>query len=173
MATRLNPQISRCDTARQAMEFYESVFEGELTVSTFADFQASDDPAEQDKVMHSALAAENGLLLMVADTPNRMAYTTGTSYAVSLSGGADDAELRGYWHRLSDGATIGEPLKTAPWGDAFGMCTDKFGVTWMVNIAAAQRRTEPESQACAEDPWRPGTTALGSQGCRGIGQVWV
>src|SRR5450756_1930608 len=139
MATRLNPQISRRDTARQAMEFYESVFEGELTVSTFADFQANDDPAEQDKVMHSALAADSGLLLMVADTPNRMAYTTGTSYAVSLSGGADDdAELRGYWDKLSDGATIGEPLKTAPWGDAFGICTDKFGVTWMVNIAAAQ-----------------------------------
>src|SRR5450759_3029437 len=139
MATRLNPQISRRDTARQAMEFYESVFEGELTVSTFADFQASDDPAEQDKVMHSALAADSGLLLMVADTPNRMAYTTGTSYAVSLSGGADDdAEPRGYWDKLSDGATIGEPLKTAPWGDAFGMLTDRFGVSWMVNIAAAQ-----------------------------------
>jgi len=75
---------------------------------------------------------------MVADTPNRMAYTTGTSYAVSLSGAADDAEPRGYWDKLSDGATIGEPLKTAPWGDAFGICTDKFGVTWMVNIAAAQ-----------------------------------
>jgi len=139
MATRLNPQISRRDTARQAMEFYESVFEGELTVSTFADFQANEDPAEQDKVMHSALATDSGLLLMVADTPNRMAYTTGTSYAVSLSGGADDdAELRGYWDKLSDGATIGEPLKTAPWGDALGICTDKFGVTWMVNIAAAQ-----------------------------------
>jgi len=78
---------------------------------------------------------------MVADTPNRMAYTTGTSYAVSPSGAAaddDDAELRGYWDKLSDGATITEPLKTAPWGDAFGICTDKFGVTWMVNIAAAR-----------------------------------
>jgi len=70
---------------------------------------------------------------MVADTPNRMAYTTGTSYAVSPSGADDDAELRGYWHRLLDGATIGEPLRTAPWGDAFGICTDKFGVTWMVH----------------------------------------
>ena len=49
-----------------------------------------------------------------------------------------NSERRGYWDKLSDGATIGEPLKTAPWGDAFGICTDKFGVTWMVNIAAAQ-----------------------------------
>src|SRR5450830_668575 len=139
MATLLNPYLGFRDTAREAMEFYRTVFGGELTVSTFADFHASDDPAEQDKVMHSALATDSCLLLMVADTPNRMAYTTGTSYAVSLSGGADDdAELRGYWDKLSDGATIGEPLKTAPWGDALRICTDKFGVTWMVNIAAAQ-----------------------------------
>jgi PhnB protein len=139
MATLLNPYLGFRDTAREAMEFYRSVFGGELTVSTFADFHASDDPAEQDKVMHSMLTTGNGLALMAADMPNRMAYTAGTNHAISLSGGADDdAELRGYWDKLSDGATITEPLKAAPWGDAFGMLTDKFGVTWMVNIAAAQ-----------------------------------
>jgi len=139
MATLLNPYLGFRDTAREAMEFYRSVFGGELTVSTFADFHVSDDPAEQDKVMHSMLTTGHGLALMAADMPNRMAYTTGTNHAISLSGGADDdAELRGYWDKLSDGATIGEPLKTAPWGDAYGMLTDKFGVTWMVNIAAAQ-----------------------------------
>jgi len=83
MATRLNPQISRRDTARQAMEFYESVFEGELTVSTFADFQANDDPAEQDKVMHSALATDSGLLLMAADTPNRSGRRPGATRSAS------------------------------------------------------------------------------------------
>ena len=139
MATLLNPYLAFRDTAREAMEFYRTVFGGELTVSTFADFHASDDPAEQDKVMHSMLTAGHGLTLMAADTPNRMAYTAGTNFSVSLSGGADDdAELRGYWDKLSDGATIGEPLKTAPWGDAFGMLTDGFGTSWMLNIAAAQ-----------------------------------
>jgi len=139
MATLLNPYLGFRDTAREAMEFYRSVFGGELTVSTFADFHASDDPAEQDKVMHSMLTTGNGLALMAADMPNRMAYTAGTNHAISLSCGADDdAELRGYWDKLSDGATITEPLKAAPWGDASGMLTDKFGVTWMVNIAAAQ-----------------------------------
>lgn len=137
MATHLNPYLSFRDTARQAMEFYTSVFGGELTVSTFADFDASEDPAEQDKVMHSMLTTGTGQMLMAADTPNRMAYTAGTNFSVSLSGGPeDDAELRGYWDKLSAGATITAPLTTASWGDAFGMCTDKFGVTWLVNIAA-------------------------------------
>jgi PhnB protein len=137
MATRLNPYLTFRDTARQAMEFYQSVFGGELTVSTFAEFHASEDPAEQDKVMHSMLTTDHGLVLMGADTPNSMEYTTGSSYSVSLSG-EDDAELRGYWDRLTVGATIAEPLNTAPWGDSFGMFTDKFGVSWLVNIAGSQ-----------------------------------
>ena len=89
---------------------------------------------------------------MVADPPNRMAYTTGTSYAVSPSGADDDAELRGYWHRLLDGATIGEPLRTAPWGDAFGICTDKFGVTWMVHRRRAGVGLPSLAPPCPEVP---------------------
>lgn len=138
MPTRLNPYLGFRDTARQAMEFYRSVFGGELTVSTFGDFHASDDPAEQDKVMHSQLETPGGLVLMAADTPNRMPYTPGDTFSVSLSGGAHaDAELRGYWEKLVDGGTVLEPLAVAPWGDAFGMVKDRFGTTWLVNIAGA------------------------------------
>ena len=50
--------------------------------------------------------------------------------------GDDEAELTGYWEKLAEGATIVEPLTQAPWGDHFGMLTDRFGVGWMVNISA-------------------------------------
>lgn len=140
MSVRLNPYLGFRDNAREAMEFYRSVFGGELTLNTFAEFQASEDPAEQDKIMHSMLTAPNGLVLMGADTPNSMGYTPGDNYSVSLSGDAEDEQvLRGYWEKLSQGATVTAPLETAPWGDTFGMCTDKFGVSWMVNIAGAGR----------------------------------
>lgn len=134
MTTRLNPYLSFRDSAREAMDFYQSVFGGELTRSTFAEFQASEDPAEQDKIMHSMLITDNGLALMASDAPNTMDYTVGTNYSVSLSGD-DDAELRGFWEKLSAGGTVTMPLNQAPWGDAFGMCVDKFGVNWLVNIA--------------------------------------
>jgi PhnB protein len=134
MTTRLNPYLGFRDTAREAMDFYQSVFGGELTRSTFGEFQASDDPAEQDKIMHSMLITDNGLALMASDTPNSMEHTVGTNYSVSLSGD-DEAELRGYWDKLSTGGNVTMPLNQAPWGDAFGMCVDKFGVRWLVNIA--------------------------------------
>ena len=136
MATKLNPYLSFRDTAREAMEFYRDVFGGELTVSTFGEFGASDDPAERDKVMHAALETPGGLTLMAADTPAAMEYTPGSAVSISLSGD-DDAQLRGYWDKLADGATIAMPLDKAPWGDTFGMCTDRFGVQWLVNIAGA------------------------------------
>jgi PhnB protein len=137
MTTRLNPYLNFRDTTREAMEFYHSVFGGDLTMSTFADLQASVDPAEQDKIMHSQLMTDQGLTLMAADTPNYMDYTTGTNFAVSLSG-EDEGELRGYWDKLADGAAVTMPLDKAPWGDIFGMCTDRFGVAWLVNITGEQ-----------------------------------
>lgn len=138
MATRLNPYLGFRDTAREAMEFYHSVFGGELTTSTFAEFQASEDPAERDKIMHSMLTTDGGLVLMAADTPNSMDYTPGNNHSISLSG-EDEAELRGYWDKLSAGGNVTMPLERAPWGDTFGMCVDKFGISWLVNIAGAQQ----------------------------------
>jgi PhnB protein len=134
--TRLNPYISFRDNAREAMDFYQSIFGGEVTRSTFGEFHASDDPAEQDKVMHSMLEAPGGIALMAADTPRSMDLDAGSSITISLSGD-DEAELRGYWDKLVEGGTAGVPLEKAPWGDTFGMCTDKFGVNWMVNISGA------------------------------------
>ncbi len=136
MTTRLNPYLSFRDSAREAMDFYQSVFGGELTSATFAEFHSSDDPAEQDKIMHSMLETPNGLVLMAADTPNSMELSSGNNYSVSLSGD-DDAQLRGYWEKLSSSGTVTMPLNKAPWGDSFGMCSDQFGITWMVNITGS------------------------------------
>ncbi|UKA61102.1 VOC family protein [Arthrobacter sp. FW306-04-A] len=137
MTTNLNPYISFRDSAGEAMAFYKSVFGGELTQSTFAEFHASEDPAESDKIMHSALKTDNGLLLMAADTPNSMDYSPGNNISVSLSGD-DEAELRGYWDGLADGGTVTVPMEKAPWGDIFGMLTDKFGIAWLVNVTGEQ-----------------------------------
>ena len=136
MPTRLNPYLSFRDNARQAMEYYHSVFGGELALNTFAEFHASEDPAEQDKIMHSMLEAPNGIVLMGADTPNGMEFTPAAGISVSLSG-EDETELRGYWDKLSDGGMVTVPLEKAPWGDTFGMCVDRFGISWMVNISGS------------------------------------
>lgn len=134
MASRLNPYLSFQDNARQAMEFYQAVFGGKLTVSTFAEFGQAE---LGDKIMHSMLETDRGFALMASDTPPGMQRHPGDNVAMSLSGDDGD-ELRGYWEKLSDGGTVAVPLEKQMWGDEFGMCVDRFGITWMVNIGQPQ-----------------------------------
>ena len=116
MASKLNPYLNFRDNTREAMQFYQSVFGGQLDMNTFKEFDSSEDPSEDDKIMHSQLTAETGIVFMAADTPASMEYRIGTNMAMSLSGD-DDAELSGYYEKLSDGGRITMPLDVSPWGD--------------------------------------------------------
>lgn len=135
----LNPYLNFRGQAKEALEFYHAVFGGELTVSSFAELGMDDVPeAERGLVMHGQLETPAGFTLMASDVPSHMEFSAGNNqFSISLSGASDDdTELRDYWQKLGEGATIVEPLATAPWGASFGMLTDRFGVNWMVNISA-------------------------------------
>jgi PhnB protein len=136
MSVRLNPYLGFRDNARDAMEFYRSVFGGQLTMSTFKEFNASTDPSEDDLVMHAQLEGEHGVVFMGSDTPQRMEYRPGSNFSMSLSGD-DGAVLTSWFGKLADGGTVTMPMNKAPWGDTFGMCVDRFGVNWLVNISGS------------------------------------
>ena len=142
MPTKLNPYLNFRNNAREAMEFYRTVFGGKLDMQTFGEFQASQDPSEKDKIMHAQLETESGITIMGSDTPDQMEFKPGNTLSISLSG-ENEAELRGYWDKLAKGGTVTMPLDKAPWGDTFGMCVDRFGVSWLVNINA--RGQSPQS----------------------------
>ena len=139
MQTKLNPYVSFKSNTREAIQFYQSVFGGELRMNTFKEFQASQDPSEDNLIMHAELETENGMTLMASDTPARMEYRPGNNISLSLSG-ENEAELTAYFQKLSVGGTITMPLTKAMWGDMFGMCTDKFGVNWMLSFATEQHK---------------------------------
>jgi PhnB protein len=136
MSSRLNPYISFDGNARLAMEFYASVFGGTLTLNTFGEIGGLEGP-DADKVMHGMLETARGFTLMGADLPPGGDHQPGNNIAVSLSGD-DSEELRGYWKQLCDGGTVSVPLAPQMWGDEFGMCDDRFGIAWMVNIGQTQ-----------------------------------
>jgi PhnB protein len=134
MSSKLNPYINFKGQAKAAMEFYKLAFGGKLVMSTFGESGMMKDTPEANNIMHAQLIADNGMLLMASDTPDHMQYKPGTNVSISLSGD-NESELKGYWEKLSEGGTISQPLEKAPWGDQFGMFTDKFGIQWLVNIA--------------------------------------
>ena len=137
MNTQLNPYISFNGNAKEAMEFYQSALGGELEMTTFKDGGGSQSPEDEQKIMHAMLKTQNDMAMMGADSPLGVPYTPGTNISISLSGD-NEVELTGYYEKLSAGGVIAEPLKKAPWGDTFGMFTDKFGIFWMINISGSQ-----------------------------------
>ncbi|MEU0375457.1 VOC family protein [Streptomyces sp. NPDC006283] len=137
MPSRLNPYISFAGNAREAMEFYKSVLGGNLRLNTYADIGGETSPGDADKIMHGMLETDRGFTLMGADTPPGTEHKPGNNFSISLSG-EDADELRGYWEKLSADGTVNVLLEKQMWGDTFGMCVDRFGISWMVNINESQ-----------------------------------
>jgi len=134
MVVRLNPYISFAGNAREAMEFYQSVFGGTLTMNTFGEYGSAGEPFA-DQIMHAMLEGDNGLTLMASDTPPGMKdVNVGNNIVISLSGEQSDP-LRDYWDKLSGSGKVDMPLEKQVWGDEYGSCTDRYGIEWMVNIA--------------------------------------
>ena len=136
MASRLNPYLNFNGNTRQVLEFYQDVFGGELTLSTFGDLGMADTP-DAAKIMHGQLETTAGYTIMAADIPGHMEYQPAAGFSVSLSGDDGDA-LRGYFEKLATGGTTTMPLQKQVWGDEFGMCVDQFGTSWLVNISQPQ-----------------------------------
>ncbi len=125
-------------TARAALEHYRSVFGGEIAIATYADAHAVGDPAEADHVMWGQVVSPAGFHVMAFDVPSDRPYDAGTaSYFISVRGDDTD-ELTRYWEGLAgEGATVIVPLAPSGWSPLYGMVTDPYGVTWVLDIAAA------------------------------------
>ncbi len=135
MAVQLNPYLHVSGNAREAMEFYRSVFGGELEVMTFGDLGGGGGQYPDDGVMHAQLRTEHGLVIMASDGLDPSASGAGT---VSLSLSGDESETMTRWFEaLAGGGKVEVPLDQQVWGDVFGQVTDRFGMRWLVNIASA------------------------------------
>lgn len=141
---KLTSYINFNDNAKDALEFYLSIFGGSVESDTFGEFNEKSGgampmpPEDADKIMHATLTSEH-FELMISDTPSTWGDQPTVSNIVLALNGDDETAIRGYWDKLSEGGTISQPLEAAPWGDTFGSLTDKFGVNWMVDIFPAEQ----------------------------------
>jgi PhnB protein len=140
MSVTLNPYIHFDGNAEEVLHFYGSVFGAEPVISRYGDSPEAMEhtPAEfKDLVMHGDIQTDD-VRLMVSDSGPMGTPVAGSNFSVSLSGTvADEAKLTEFFNKLSDGGKVTVPLSKAPWGDTFGMCEDKYGIGWMVNVTAA------------------------------------
>ncbi|MFB2599936.1 VOC family protein [Herbiconiux sp. P17] len=137
--------------ARAALEFYQSVFGGRLTIASYGDFGMPADAPGAQNVVFGQVESDDGFRVMAYDIPGEAGGSaahagsthrengvtiTDQPFFVSVRGESLD-EVQGYWKALSQGASIVEPLAASAWSPGFGMLTDGFGVTWILDVAAA------------------------------------
>jgi PhnB protein len=140
--------------ARAALEFYQSVFGGRLTIASYADVGMPTDAPGAHNVVFGQVDSPDGFRVMAYDIPGQSGGTAAVSdstrrengvtitdqpFFVSVRGESLD-EVQGYWTALSVGASIVEPLGASAWSPGFGMLTDGFGVTWILDVATPETR---------------------------------
>ncbi|WP_430332586.1 VOC family protein [Rhodococcus sp. ACT016] len=134
MTVNVTPHLNFRGNAREALEFYQKVFCGELEIISYADM-GNPTPETADHVTWGQVAADNGFRIMAYDVYPNLPWSQGQDpFFVSVRG-TDPEELQGFWDRLADGATIKQPLGPSQWAPLYGQLTDRFGVTWILDIA--------------------------------------
>jgi PhnB protein len=128
------PYLAFAGNAREAFTRYQEIFGGELVLLTMADTPPDAGPAPEgvnpDAIMHAALTIGDDLL-MGADDMSGSFDGTSDGICVNCAVG-DDAEAKRVFDALCDGGQVQQPLDTTFFASAFGMCTDRFGIPWMV-----------------------------------------
>lgn len=138
MKAKLVPYLNFNSQTKEAMEFYKSVLGGELTMTTFGESGAPVEDKFKDGIMHAELKNDE-LTFMASDGDAHHVITMGDNVSMSLVG-SEDEKMSKWFEGLSEGGKVEQPLEKAPWGDKFGMFTDKFGIHWMVNISSGEAK---------------------------------
>ncbi len=134
MDTTLAPYLTFNGQAAAAMKFYHSILGGELAMQTFGELKMAKSAEENDLIIHAVLKNES-LTFMASDAmPNRQAKF-GDNVHMSINGN-DAGRLTNIFDGLAQGGRVDMPLAKQFWGDTYGQLTDKYGIHWMVNIAA-------------------------------------
>lgn len=130
---RILPYLAFDGNCREAMTFYQGCLGGELEVMTFGDAPMETPPGQEERVVHAALTA-GPVLLMASDTLPGMEYARGDAVSVYLDCESDE-EVEALFRSLSEGGRRTMPPEDAFWGARFAMCSDRFGIQWMLSHA--------------------------------------
>jgi PhnB protein len=132
---QLDPYLFFRGNAKEAMQFYQGVFGGELTMQKIGEAppEAQMPGSNPDDLMHAKLSG-GAVTLMASDS--QQASEKMAKVELSISGN-EEILLRDMFNKLAEGGKVRMPLEKQFWGDTFGALTDKYGVDWMFNVTAA------------------------------------
>ena len=137
---QINPYISFNGNCEKAFHYYKSIFGGEFpSINRYSEMPPKDgksiSPVDAEKIMHISLPISKETVLMGCDIASSFGSPTvfGNNFSVCLLTDSKKEADR-IFNSLSAGGQISMPMMDTFWAAYFGMCTDKFGISWMVNV---------------------------------------
>jgi PhnB protein len=131
---KINVYLNFHGNCREALEYYQNVLGGQID----AIMRHRGTPAEEftppdwlDKIMHGRLVVGDAAVIMGSDSPPQYQEKPG-GFGVCISTDNIDEGKR-IFAGLSDGGSVSMPYEETFWAKGFGMCTDRFGIDWMIN----------------------------------------
>ncbi len=133
----VNPYLSFNGTCEAAFNLYKSIFGGDFEfVGRYKDIPGEEIPeSEKEKIMHISLPLTEHVCLMGADSSEAFGQITkfGDCVTITLCTSTDE-ETHRVFNGLAEGGNIVMPLAETFWAQLYGICTDKFGITWAINF---------------------------------------
>ena len=141
-----NPYLTFDGNAEEAFTFYKSVFGGDFAVVLrFRDMGGGPPgtpPHALDRIAHVALPLGTDDMLMASDVLPSQGHglAVGTNFHIALSPETGE-EAERVFTALAVGGRVDMPLQPTVWAEKYGVCTDRFGVQWMVSYAGGVQFT--------------------------------
>lgn len=136
MSLKVTPHLNFNGNARSALNFYNEVFSGSLSILSYADAGAAQQAIRADNVIWGQVTTESGFRLMAYDVQTDRVWHPGENSAYVVLEGDDPDEIAGYWQLLSAGAVIMQPLAPSAWSPLYGMLRDRFGISWVISTTS-------------------------------------
>ena len=137
MSVQSTPHLNFRGQAREALDFYRSVFGGERTIVTYGDLGATQDAAQAEQVIWGQVASDQGFRIMAYDVQPEKPWHPGENAVYVSVRGSSAETITAHWETLRAGASILQPLGASAWSPLYGMLRDRFGVTWVLDVMVA------------------------------------
>jgi len=139
MSIAVTPHLNFQGQARAALAFYHALFGGQLAQVTFADMGSVQDARDAEHIIWGQVAAVDGFRIMACDLATGTPWHAGENASFVSLRAIDAADIERRWEGLADGAHVLRALGPAPWSPLYGMLKDRFGITWVIDVAPAPR----------------------------------
>ncbi|MFD0617028.1 VOC family protein [Paenibacillus sp. GCM10027629] len=132
MSTQVNPFILLDGTAKEAIQFYEQALGAKvLFQQPFGDAPEGTLPADaKARIAHSVLSIDEAVFF-VSDSIPGDSLVTGNHVGICLST-SDASTSQQFFEALQQGGKVEMPLQEIYFSPAYGVVTDKFGVTFQI-----------------------------------------